>query len=298
MSDYQIRLKAFDWLEQQVQIHGEVLPRKLLLEGFINNGEKVSLISPAQGIFKPRMMVLPLSITTSPKGPYEDSFREDGFLDYKYRGTDPYHRDNVGLRATMKEQIPLIYFHGIEVGKYVPSWPVYIVGDDPSSLSFKALVDDMNSILQPEIAVVDEDARRKYITTNVKVRLHQSSFREKVLRAYQSQCSLCRLKHIELLDAAHIIPDSDPQGKPEVTNGISLCKLHHAAFDSFIIGLTPDYKIEIREDILEETDGPMLQHGLKELHNKKFVLPTNQNQWPNREFLDIRYNKFKGSNRV
>ena len=295
MSDFQIRLKAFDWLEQQVLINGEVLPRKLLLEGFINNGEKVSLISPAQGIFKPRMMVLPLSITTSPKGPYEDSFREDGFLDYKYRGTDPYQRDNVGLRTAMKEQIPLIYFHGIEVGRYVPSWPVYIIGDDPSNLSFKVSVDDMNSILQPESAVVDEEARRRYITTNVKVRLHQSSFREKVLRAYQSQCALCRLKHIELLDAAHIIPDSDPQGRPEVTNGISLCKLHHAAFDSFIIGLTPDYTIEIREDILDETDGPMLQHGLKELHKSKIVLPVNEHQWPNKDFLDQRFCLFRNS---
>lgn len=291
MSDYQIRLKAFDWLEQQVQIHGNVLSWKILEQGFVFKDEQIHLVSQ-QGIFKPRIMELPISITHSWKSPYEDSLGKDNYLIYKYRGTNINNWDNVGLRTAMKNRVPLIYFHGLERGKYVPSWPVYIVGDDPSNLSFSVLVDDMNSILQPESAVVDEDVRRKYITSNVRVRLHQSSFREKVLRAYQSQCSLCRLKHVELLDAAHIIPDSDPQGRPEVTNGISLCKLHHAAFDSFIIGLTPDYTVEIRADILDETDGPMLQHGLKELHKSKIVLPVNEHQWPNKDFLDQRYQEF------
>jgi len=53
-----------------------------------------------------------------------------------------------------------------------------------------------------------------------------------------------------------------------------LCKLHHAAFDCFIIGITPDYKIELRKDILDENDGPMLQHGLKEFHGNRIILPN------------------------
>jgi putative restriction endonuclease len=60
-----------------------------------------------------------------------------------------------------------------------------------------------------------------------------------------------------LLGAAHIIPDSDPEGHPEVSNGLSLCKIHRAAFDRGIIGIRPDYAIEVREDALKEVDGPM-----------------------------------------
>ncbi len=292
MSDFQIRLKAFDWLEQQVQIHGNVLPWKILEKGFVFEDTQIHLVSQ-QGIFKPKIMELPISITHSWKSPYEDSLGRDNYLIYKYRGENINNWDNVGLRTAMKNRVPLIYFHGLERGKYVPSWPVYIIGDDPSVLSFKVAVDDMNSVrLEQEIVAEDEYARRRYITSKVRVRLHQSSFRERVLKAYQSQCALCRLKHIELLDAAHIIPDSDPEGRPEVTNGISLCKLHHAAFDSYFIGLTPDYTVEVREDILDETDGPMLQHGLKELHKRKFILPTDKNQWPNKDNLDQRYIEF------
>ena len=84
---------------------------------------------------------------------------------------------------------------------------------------------------------------------------------------------MCRLRHEELLDAAHIIPDADPEGEPVVSNGLALCKIHHAAFDRQFLGITPDYVIEVRKDILQETDGPMFQHGLKDMHNTPLWVP-------------------------
>ena len=83
----------------------------------------------------------------------------------------------------------------------------------------------------------------------------RDEFRERVLEAYRHQCALCHLKHDELLDAAHIIPDADPEGEPVVSNGLALCRLHHSAFDKFFIGVRPDYRIEVRPDLLEEEDG-------------------------------------------
>ena len=55
-----------------------------------------------------------------------------------------------------------------------------------------------------------------------------------------------RLRHQELLEAAHIVADRDPEGEPKVRNGLALCKLHHAAFDCHIIGVNPDYRVEDR----------------------------------------------------
>lgn len=291
-----IRIRAFEWLSQQVAIFGDVLPRKLLEEGFLLDEERIPLVSP-QGIFKPRSFELPLSITTAPNGPYDDSFGQDGFLLYRYRGTDIHHRDNVGLRKAYETGVPLIYFHGIVPGKYLAIWPVYIIGDDPQRFTFKVAVDDSALIAREEKEVVkikeDSTPRRAYITASVRLRMHQRSFREKVLEAYRSQCALCRLKHIELLDAAHIIPDNELDSKPTVENGIALCKLHHAAFDSFILGITPDYMVEVKARILDEEDGPMLQHGLQELHTQKIILPSSKTLWPNRDYLERRYQKFK-----
>jgi putative restriction endonuclease len=293
--DLQVRLATFDWLSEQVNSHGDVLPRKLLEKGFEFQGQRIPLVAP-QGIFKPQILELPLSITTAPKGPYDDYFGKDNFLIYKYRGTDPYHGDNVGLRKVLELKRPLVYFHGIEPGKYLAVWPVYVIGDDLSNLTFKVAVDDISSIeIVPSLSKQIEDntyAKRSYLTATVKVRLHQRSFREKVLSAYRSQCAFCRLRHRELLDAAHIIPDNLPESEPTVNNGLALCKLHHAAFDSFMLGVTPDYIIQVRNDILEEEDGPVLQHGLKGLNNSSLILPTSRTQWPSKDALAWRYEKF------
>lgn len=290
--DEQIRVAAFNWLRQQTDIHSDVLTRRLLSEGFLFEGEKIPLVSP-QGIFKPRLMEFPLTITTTTEGPYEDVPTDQGYLIYKYRGTDPQQRDNVGLRECMRRNLPLIYLHSIVPGKYVPFWPVYIIGDDPATLSFKVALDDFESVNREHGRVYETDARRIYLTSTIRIRLHQRGFRERVLHAYRTQCTLCKLKHLELLDAAHIIPDGEPNSRPTVDNGLSLCKLHHAAFDKFFIGITPDYKVEVRKDILEEEDGPMLQHGLKELNNSKIFLPKHKIDYPNKEFLDIRYQRFR-----
>ena len=68
MLDVTIRQAAFDWLAEQVALHGEVLTRDVLARGFTVEGERIPLVSP-QGIFKPQQMEIPLSITTAPEGP-------------------------------------------------------------------------------------------------------------------------------------------------------------------------------------------------------------------------------------
>ncbi len=289
--DLQVRLTAFDWLFEQTRIHGDVLPRKLLETGYFLNQNRIPLLAP-QGIFKPKILDLPLSITTVPNSPYHDSFRE--YVMYKYRGTDAAHRDNVGLRRLMELKRPLIYFFGITPGQYLATWPVYVVDDDLSSLSFRIEVDETASLSEKSpVTIENPEIRRAYVTASVRQRLHQRLFRERVLDAYQSRCSFCNLRHRELLDAAHILPDSEPEGDPMIQNGLALCKLHHAALDSYMICVSPDHIIHVRQDILEEQDGPMLQHGLKELNEGRLLLPTQKRHWPFPEFLERRWARFR-----
>ena len=104
---------------------------------------------------------------------------------------------------------------------------------------------------------------------------------------------MCRLRHPELLEAVHIIPDSEPEGDPIVRNGISLCNLHHTAFDRMILGIRPDYVIEVRSDILEEEDGPMLRYGLQGLNRERLTLPRSRSDYPDQDRLESRFKKFK-----
>ena len=78
------------------------------------------------------------------------------------------------------------------------------------------------------------------------MRLHQKSFRLRVLHAYHTRCAICRLGHEELLQAAHILPDGHPRGMPIVPNGLTLCGLHHPAFDAHVLGVSPDLEVEVQ----------------------------------------------------
>jgi putative restriction endonuclease len=298
--DARVRAAAFKFLEQQTDLHGEVVSREVLAKGFTYEGHRVPLLGP-QGIFKPAIVPeIPLSITTVPviegrERPYDDGMDEGGMLRYRYRGTDPAHRDNVGLRLAMSRKTPLIYLFGVVQGKYMPHWPVFIVGDDPKALSFTVAMDDRRVLSVSDQAIMDvgEDGRRSYVTRLTKQRMHQQLFRQRVLRAYREQCTICSLRHEELLDAAHILPDGHPLGAPVVSNGLALCKLHHAAFDNNVLGIRPDLTVEIRLDVLKEVDGPMLKHGLQGFQDARLVVPRNASLQPKQEFLEERYQIFR-----
>lgn len=294
--DGPIRTAVFDWLTDQRGLFGEALQRDTL-EDFTLDDVRVPLVGP-QGIFKPRICELPISITTVAGGPYPDSFDEQtGTLRYAYRGTDPNHRDNVGLRRAMRDRVPLVYFHGVRPGVYVAAYPVFVVGDHPAGLVFTMQVDDMSAAFagSPAEHLIADDraaARRAYVTRTIRQRVHQVAFRERVIRAYQERCALCSLRHQELLDAAHIIPDRDPEGEPLVSNGVALCKLHHAAFDRFFFAIRPDYVIEVRRSILDEHDGPMLVVGLQQIHESRIFVPRRPGDRPDPTRLERRYGEF------
>ncbi len=290
-----VRNAAFAWLRQQRSTASETLSRATLESGFECRGARVRLVGP-QGIFKPaQIKYYPLSITTTTTGPYEDSFDSGGkFLLYSYRGTDPNFHENRRLRDAMREKVPLIYFFGTVPGQYLAVAPVYIVGDDPARLKFTVAADDFLT-LEYEPDDSDDETRRGYITQQVRQRIHQRSFRDRVLRAYQEQCSICRLRHVRLLDAAHITPDTDESGEPVVSNGLSLCKIHHAAFDNNYIGIRADYRVVVRPDIMAERDGPMLKHGLQEIHATTLSVPRRASHKPDPERLQARFSSFAES---
>lgn len=292
-SDAAVRLRAFDWLAEQTALHGDVLPWSVLKAGFDLQGEHVPLVS-RQGIFTSRLCRYPLTILTSVGGPYSDSFASNGLILYKYRGTNAFHRDNDGLRRAMLEKVPLIYLHGQVEGRYQPIWPVFIVDDSPATLTFTVAADEarQRAAASDTVAYEDPQIRRGYVTAMVRRRLHQEAFRERVLRAYQESCALCHLKHRKLLDASHIAPDSSPEGEPVVSNGLALCKLHHAAFDGYFMTVDPDYRVRVRRDLLEEIDGPMLKHGIQELDGQPIEVPRRALLQPSRELLAARMEIF------
>jgi putative restriction endonuclease len=302
-ADQSVRTRAFSFLAQLSQIHPNGIPWSVLLAGFKFEGRRVPLASQ-QGIFKPAVCRLPLSMRTAPiiegrTRPYEDEQDSEGLILYKYRGTDRAHPENEGLREAMRTRTPLVYLYGLAPGWYSAEWPAYVVHDDPAALTFTVEIGLPEALSGPlSGATIAGEAEledtRRWVTRQSVVRLHQKSFRLRVLDAYHGRCAICRLGHEELLQAAHILPDGHPRGMPIVPNGLTLCGLHHAAFDAHVLGVSPDLEVEVREDVLEEDDGPMFVHGLQGFHGRRVAhLPRSPKLRPGREFLAERYEMFR-----
>jgi putative restriction endonuclease len=267
-------------------------------------GERIPLINPQRGIFKPQQMQFLLSIKTvfpKPGGKvwYDDQrevhrqiFEGDETIDYAFMGQDPNAADNRWLREGCENRIPIIYFLGIAPGRYEAMLPTFISGWDGTALKARVTfgAPDLETLVPPETAL-----ERRYALRAVKQRLHQASFREAVITAYNGRCALSGLPESLLLDAAHIVADKDERfGQPVVPNGIPLSKIHHAAFDAHLIGIDPDYRLDVSERLLGQRDGPMLE-ALKRLNGGTIHLPKRMKDQPDRDRLALRFERFEAA---
>lgn len=266
------------------------------LARFSFEGQVIPLMDRQRGIRKPARMAAALSIRTTftPPGqppPYEDTEGPDGLLRYKYRGRDPDHPENVALRRAYQHGLPLIWFVAAAPHAYVPVYPIWIMGDEPDQLQFVIAFDPAQRHLP--VGDLADETQRRYIEQLTRQRLHQPVFRVRVLTAYGNQCAICRLRYSSLLDAAHILPDGHPRGAPIVPNGLSLCKIHHAAYDANLLGVRPDLVVEVRPDVRTQVDGPMLLHGLQEMAGVRLARPRTREAHPDPERLEERYEAFR-----
>lgn len=273
---------------------GEDIPyRGGLDRGFAYRGVRVPFLSYQKGIYRAAIQSGPaaLSINTSYKSPYPDAPSDSGFL-YAYRSGSIDQADNRALRACGALGVPIVYFVSTRPGWYRPIFPCYITADDPASRLVTVTPGQMRGPLdeqEPELPA--DPLERKYTVRSVKVRLHQARFRGRVLPAYRDQCAVCRLKEVRLLDAAHIIGDAEVLGEPAINNGLSLCSIHHRAFDEHLIGISPDYETHVAPRLLDDEDGPMLEL-LKMSDGQTIAVPRTGTMRPDRERLAARFEQF------
>lgn len=291
--DERVRAAVFAHLDRLLERNPDGALRSAEINTFVFDGYAMPLVVQT-GIWKPAALDAALAIRTTYTPPdrlppYTDDLGSDGLVRYKWRGTDPGHSDNRALRTAMARGLPLVYFVGVNKGVYVPRYPVWLVAENPAAHEFAVAVDEDQRVVDPDALAAPQ---RDYVARLTRMRLHQPVFRARVLRAYAGACAMCQLRHAELLDAAHILPDVHPRGQPVVPNGLSLCKIHHAAFDKNILGVRPDLVVDVQPKVLIETDGPMLLHGLQEMAGVRLNLPRARDARPDPERLGERYAEF------
>lgn len=288
----EVRAAAFAYVDRLVQGAVPYVTRAQL-EGFVFEGELVPLITQ-QGIRKPSGWSTVLAVVSTSRaagdGGYDDVHLEDGRVLYRYMRSGASYSDsyNAALARTADEARPILYLIQVAPGVYEPTYPIFVeatgahdgvlLSEDPPAGEYGDLIDI-----------------RQYRERSQKVRLHQREFRARVLYAYEDRCCICRLARRGLLDAAHIIDDANDEGYAVVQNGLSMCRIHHGAYDQYLIGIRPDLTIDVATDVLEEVDGPMLQHMLKDIRGQRINVPRSRSAMPRPEALEWKYERFRSA---
>lgn len=296
--DDDVRAACFAALDVLVASHGPDIPwTDGLSRGFNFRGKRVPFLNRAYGIFRAGAQRGPaaLSINSAHASTrYEDEETDDGFL-YAYQDGSIDNHHNRALRYAYALAVPLVYFIGTRPGWYRPEYPAWVTRDDQVErrvfVSFGRMRGPFD---EREPVLIDDEIERRYRVREVRTRVHQARFRGAVLPAYSDRCTICQLKEVRLLDAAHIVEDADEHGAPLVPNGLSLCTIHHRAYDQDLIGVDPDERVHVARRLLDDEDGPMLEL-LKGAHGSRIVAPGRATWRPDRDRLARRFERFQAT---
>lgn len=133
--------------------------------------------------------------------------------------------------------------------------------------------------------------RKKTIKVTKESSLRTRGFRQAVIEAYDYKCAVCGLKICTPdflsweVEAAHIVPHRF-RGKDDLLNGLSLCHIHHWAFDAGWFTLLNNYRIEVSSqfDSLPVDYGKIGNYELLKFtaNNSQILLPYKTEIRPHR----------------
>lgn len=288
------------------------LTREQLISGFdFVRGKRFSLIHPQWGGYKPDTPIkmshlLSIKSTRMGKKKYDNPVpplpelgkTEPERWPYPFRGKnpDPNAAQNRYLLDALDHRIPLLYFLETKRQCFVPAVAKIVNYErekDRVWVAYKAL-----DVSVEKLEVAGDALEREYAEVKRKRRLHQRKFHKNVYAAYQGRCAISGLSEKLLLEAAHIIPDHQG-GPPKVFNGLLLSKIHHAAFDNNLIGITPDYRVKVSKRLKQDSNRSDLMALLKKIDGKPIrrFLPSQKADWPSKKFLEKRHEEFQAANK-
>lgn len=158
-------------------------------------------------------------------------------------------------------------------------------GADAATVSLLSRAASLEEITSNDIAQIP--AERQRIVQTVSRLSRDSSFRRKVLAAYEHRCAVTRMQ-LKLVEAAHILPVGVEGSNDEVANGICLSPTYHRAYDNSLIYLDGNLIMRINPEKEQELTTLGLSGGLQDFKNYLDVrihLPQDKTQWPVKKLI-------------
>lgn len=174
-------------------------------------------------------------------------------------------------------------------------------GDDPDAFNQKCLSIIAKRKLEmglssPEDLMVYDECFAKKVGEDrvaiIKQRVNQSFFRQSVCSAYNYTCCVSQISNEKLVQACHIIPwKDDSKNRLNPKNGICLSYTMHKAYDSLLLGITPDCNIVVSDEFLEDCKDDNYIKFLLSINNTRIKMPDKF--LPEPAFLDVIYQQYK-----
>lgn len=145
-----------------------------------------------------------------------------------------------------------------------------------------------NYILQKYWPVTVQDELRAYFGFSfyvTKTRKRDAEFAEKVIENFDNKCAICGFKavfndRVFGLDGAHILWHSF-DGPNDLDNGLSLCKIHHWAFDRGVVSVDSSLKVQVSKHFVQHDN--VSQQLIAQLEGRMIQQP--KYEWPSEEHL-------------
>ncbi len=123
-------------------------------------------------------------------------------------------------------------------------------------------------------------------------RVNQQFFHDAVLCSYENHFCITGISNRQLLEACHISSwRDDVKNRTNPKNGLCMNPLFHKAFDRYLFTVTPDYKIEISEQMIDGTDDNSFRDYLLSIKGKDIIMP--EKFYPDKNLLAIQYEQYR-----
>ena len=168
--------------------------------------------------------------------------------------------------------------------------------ENPEKLAYeseKIIADLRHQSLEESTAIdlsdLPEGAERTVITRQ---RINQQFFHNAVLCSYENRCCITGISHHRLIEACHISSwRDDVKNRTNPKNGLCMNPFFRRAFDGFLFTVTPDYKIEISEQMMESADDNSFHDYLVSINGNNIIMPEKFS--PDANLLAIHYEQYK-----
>ena len=158
--------------------------------------------------------------------------REKALRKAHIKGIASWIKDNEEIAISFRPDFIVEYIRNLE--------SLHSFGESAKDIEiFEEVTENPDEVNDSVISNVTEV--RQTTVISVKKKIRDNSFKSRVLISYSNRCSFCGVQ-LKLIDAAHIVPVQH-DGTDETSNGISLCALHHRAYDRNLVSFNSDYQI-------------------------------------------------------